>query len=69
MTPPMTLEQQRDYLKRLQGGWTAASVTQIEGLTESEKSRMIRELVGLLELKNDSFLIRLKEFQQEHGLK
>lgn len=47
MKTPLTLEQQRDYIRRLQIGWAAASASQKEemrNLSEVEKWGIAKEL-------------------------
>jgi len=52
-TRPVTPEQQRDYIRRLQEGWDAASADQVEtarNLTESERWHIADELQRFAEM-------------------
>jgi hypothetical protein len=63
------IDQQRDYVRRLQLGWTAASVSQLNALTEAERFRILDELTQFSEPESDLFLTRMKLFLKKHGLK
>ncbi len=53
MKPSLTLEQQRDYIKRLQVGWEAASANQAEAArnhTDEERWQIAEELQQFAEM-------------------
>ena len=68
MKTPLSLEQQRDYVRRLQVGWTAASATQLDALTENERRGALDETNRLSGMKSD-FPKRMKLFRKQYGLK